>query len=215
LILLVLPSQIMFFLVPVAAASLSRQPFLARLGLERGSAPFWVWALFVAGTPTVGVLSSLLLSSIAEEMSEQIKLMEEMIRAHNRDFFPGLLVLVAVLPGVVEELMFRGYVQSRLIQRWHPVAAILVSAILFSAAHLDPLHALGVLPLGLWLGLIAWRTGSVLPAIACHVANNAAAVCMSKYGTDAPLPKDDVTLGILAISVPAFLAAWYLLLRRG
>ena len=159
------------------------------------------------GTPIIGVLSSHLLSLLTDDLSDQLKLVESMMRTHVRDFPVGLIVIVAVLPGFVEELLFRGYLQSRLLRRWPPVLAVGVSSLVFSAAHLDPLHVLGVIPLGLWLGIIAWRAESVWPAILCHAVNNAVAVvgsaCQDTSALELTLDPFSVTL--LAVGGPAFL----------
>lgn len=216
LFVLVIPGQFAFLSMAVGAALFSRQPVLYRLGLQRGSLPLWVWIVFIFATPLIGVLTSLLLSCFINDMSEQLKLMEEMIRAHTQTFFWGLVALVAVVPGVIEEVMFRGYVQSRLIERWHPVAAIGASALLFSVAHLDLVHAIGVLPLGLWLGAVAWRAGSVWPAIICHIVNNVVSVLGSKYHetTSFGIHWDAMTVITLAISIPAFLFSLLLFRER-
>ncbi len=41
-------------------------------------------------------------------------------------------------------------------------------ALIFAAFHGTPTWALGVLPLGLWFGILAWRTGSLWPGMLCH-----------------------------------------------
>ena len=50
------------------------------------------------------------------------------------------------------------------------------ASLIFAAAHLEPLHVLGVLPLGVWLGLIAHQSKSTWPAMAAHVLNNSLSV---------------------------------------
>lgn len=221
LFVLVIPGQAVFLAMALAAAVLSRQPFWSRLGLQRGPLPLWIWGVFVLGTPMVGILSTGLLTSgmdfvcsqleLNDDITKVLRMMEQVMQIHAQRFLGGLLCLVAVLPGVAEELLFRGYVQTRLCQRWRPMVAIGVSACIFSLAHLDPIHALGVLPLGIWLGLIAWRADSLWPAIACHVVNNAVAVLAAKYQDGALLgvPWNTVTLLTLLLSVPAFLFSLY------
>jgi membrane protease YdiL (CAAX protease family) len=172
----------------------------------------WTWVVFVIATPIVGLASSQVLSLLVDEMSDQLKMMEGMMQAHTDNFLMGLILIVAVVPGVVEELMFRGYIQSRLAERWNAMPAIVVSALFFSAAHLDPIHMLGVIPLGLWLGAVAWRADSVWPAMICHSANNAVAVIGTKYEQMPTLgfTLDPMTVGALAISLPAFLLSLYI-----
>lgn len=84
-----------------------------------------------------------------------------------------LIAAGSLLPGVFEELMYRGYIQTRLLERWHPAAAILVTSALFAAAHGSIGYALFVFPAGVWLGYVAWRSSSILPCMLCHAAVNA------------------------------------------
>ncbi len=212
LLVLVIPGQAVFFFIALCAALVSPQPLTRRLGLRRGPLPLWTWAVFAIATPVVGLASSQVLSLLVDEMSDQLKMMEAMMQAHTDNFLIGLILVVAVVPGVVEELMFRGYLQSRLAERWHAVPAIVVSALFFSLAHMDPIHMLGVVPLGLWLGAVAWRADSVWPAMICHSANNAVAVVGTKYGQMPTLDfaLDPMTMVALAISFPAFLLSLYI-----
>jgi membrane protease YdiL (CAAX protease family) len=213
LVVVVVPGQLVFLAMAVGGALLSPLSVRDRLGLRLGVLPLWCWVVLMVATPIIGVLSSHLLSFVVDDVSDQLKLVENMMRTHAHGFLVGLLLLVAVLPGVVEELLFRGYVQSRLLRRWPPLLAVLVSALVFSAAHLDPLHMLGVVPLGIWLGLVAWRADSVIPAMLCHAVNNTVAV----IGTACQPPGnleftwDPVSIAALAVSGPAFLLSLLLL----
>jgi len=207
LIVVVLPGQLVFLGAAVGAAWLSPQGLRDRLSLRRGGLPYWSWLVLMLGTPIIGVLSSHLLSLMVDEMSDQLKLVEAMMRAHVQNFPVGLILIVAVVPGFVEELLFRGYLQSRLLRRWPPVLAVGASALIFSAAHLDPIHVLGVVPLGLWLGTIAWRAGSVWPAMFCHAVNNAVAVAGAAVQDHSTLELtwDPFSVTLLAVGGPAFL----------
>lgn len=80
----------------------------------------------------------------------------------------GLMLLVSVC----EEVMFRGFILTGLARRFTPWGALFLSSFLFA---LFPLNVYQVIPhflLGLLLGLLAQRTGSLLPAIAFHAAYN-------------------------------------------
>jgi membrane protease YdiL (CAAX protease family) len=78
----------------------------------------------------------------------------------------------ALLPGLSEELVFRGLLQRAAPPGWR---AIVISALAFALFHVDPQHAAGVLPLGLFLSWVASRAGTLV-TIAAHVANNSAAI---------------------------------------
>ena len=89
-------------------------------------------------------------------------------------------VVLSLLPAVVEEIVFRGYIQRRLLQRWSPIAAIGVSTLLFAILHADSLqHIIAVIPLGIVTGLVAWRTNSSKPGMFLHAIHNAGAVGFS------------------------------------
>lgn len=89
----------------------------------------------------------------------------------------ALAVVVVTLGPITEELLFRGLLLSALLRRMRPFAAVLVSALVFAAAHLPDLHWLwyGVPNLALLGIAFAWlrlRSGSLWPAIIAHACNN-------------------------------------------
>lgn len=96
---------------------------------------------------------------------------------------PGRTVLAILVMGMlaplVEELVFRGLVYGYVEGRFGGMAALIVSSLLFAAAHVEPIHIALVLPIGVLLGWTRMRTGSLWPAIAAHVANNTVAVIAS------------------------------------
>ncbi|MCA9530725.1 MAG: CPBP family intramembrane metalloprotease, partial [Myxococcales bacterium] len=81
--------------------------------------------------------------------------------------------LLCLLPGMGEEIFFRGMVQ-RAIGRG--AVAIWVSALAFATFHLDPRQIAGVLPLAFFLAWTAARTGSTSVTIFAHVLNNTVAL---------------------------------------
>jgi sodium transport system permease protein len=91
------------------------------------------------------------------------------------------LVLVAVLPAVCEEVAFRGFILSGLLRRLSSTTAIVLSAFLFGFFHINPQQLLPATILGCVLGVIATRSGSLLPGILFHVTNNALALLMANF----------------------------------
>ena len=86
-------------------------------------------------------------------------------------------LVLSLLPTVVEEIVFRGYIQRRLLQRWSPAVAISISTLLFAILHADSLqHIIAVVPLGLVTGLLAYRTKSIKAGMIVHAIHNAGAV---------------------------------------
>ena len=92
------------------------------------------------------------------------------------DLFFNLLV-IAIIPAIGEELLFRGYLQQKMTQ-WlgRPHVAIIVTAFLFSAIHMQFQGILPRFALGLVLGYLFYWSGSLWLPIIAHFLNNAIAV---------------------------------------
>jgi membrane protease YdiL (CAAX protease family) len=112
------------------------------------------------------------------------------------------VVVIGVLAGSAEEVFFRGYMQTRLRERWPAATAVVVTAVAFGLLHLEWIHATLALGLGLWLGFITERAGSALPAVTAHVINNAVFTLLTAtVGT----PEDrTVNMALLAGSMVLF-----------
>ena len=80
------------------------------------------------------------------------------------------LTTVVVAP-LCEELVFRGYVQ-RAFERWHPAAAVVVGATVFTLYHLRFQGAPALVPVAIALSAVAWRTASLWPSVLMHAAYN-------------------------------------------
>ncbi len=96
------------------------------------------------------------------------------------DTLSGLLFnlfMVAVIPAIGEELMFRG-VLLRIFNRWTGSHhwGVLLTAIIFSAIHMQFFGFFPRFLLGLLFGYLVVWSGSLWPAIIAHFINNAAAV---------------------------------------
>jgi len=87
------------------------------------------------------------------------------------------VVVIAFLPALFEETLFRGGMQN-LFSRWFkkPLLAIVVTSIIFSAIHGSYLGFLSRFALGFVLGWIYYRTGNIWLNIIGHFFNNAFAV---------------------------------------
>lgn len=86
----------------------------------------------------------------------------------------GGYAVVCLLAPVAEELVFRG-AALRTLLAWQPERRwlmIVLSALLFALAHLNPAQMLHPFAIGLLLGWMYERTRSVLPGIVFHWANN-------------------------------------------
>lgn len=92
------------------------------------------------------------------------------------------IFMIAILPAVAEELMFRGGVQRSFRRMFNnPHVAIWLAAFIFSAIHMQFYGFLPRLLLGALFGYIYLWTGNLWYAILAHFLNNAYAVCVAWY----------------------------------
>jgi sodium transport system permease protein len=82
-------------------------------------------------------------------------------------------IVVGVLAGMCEELLYRGPLQTALARRLPAPFALGLGAILFAAAHMDAHGMLFRMILGLILGWIVLRGGSIFPAMVMHTVADA------------------------------------------
>ncbi len=127
-----------------------------------------------------------------------------------------LAVLVSALAPLCEESAFRGFVQSALRGRARPGSAIVLSALLFAIMHLDPVRFVAVFLLGAVFGWLAFRAGSLWPAVAAHAANNAiTSVAVLAGAKDVGSTRPEALGSIAALAVGgAALAALAVAYRR-
>lgn len=97
--------------------------------------------------------------------------------------YPILLVALALAPAIAEELVFRGLIGRGLIARWGATCGIVLTTLMFAAAHGTPAHALATIPVGLCLHLLYCMTGSLWAPIMLHALNNALAVTLLKLNS--------------------------------
>jgi len=163
--------------VTVLAAALSGVPLRKALGLRR--APLSAYALAALGTLALGPTGDGLMRLAAELYPSAtlgvVPMLNELVSAT-----PAWVVVpaFALLPGLSEELAFRGLVQNAPGRAGIKIA---LSALLFALFHVDPHHVIGVLPLGLFLAWVGARYGALVTIVA-HVMNNSVAIAMVKAG---------------------------------
>lgn len=96
---------------------------------------------------------------------------------------PELLVVFALIPAICEEIAFRGFILAGLSRKHPPARAIVISAILFGIFHMVPQQMATASALGLILGLLAIRSGSILPGIVYHALHNGLVVLRGDQGS--------------------------------
>ena len=108
------------------------------------------------------------------------------------------LFIIAVIPAIGEELLFRGVIQRLFTEMSRkPVMAILLSAVLFSALHMQFYGFLPRMLLGVLFGFLYLWSGSLWLPVLGHLINNGAAVYFAYLNKDHSLPFDEDTVGTM------------------
>jgi membrane protease YdiL (CAAX protease family) len=109
---------------------------------------------------------------------------DHIVTAIARGTSPALLVLVlgaaAVLPAVVEELMFRGFVTTAFL-RYSPFVKLVLPSLMFGILHLEPSQAAGIAVLGIAFGLVRLYTASIWACILSHFTYNTATILEARW----------------------------------
>ena len=117
-------------------------------------------------------------------------------RIFDRGVLPAGNVLAisfyaVVTAPIIEELCFRGWMQRGLGLRFNPAVALLIPALLWAALHASmyshPAYLLIPLVLGLALGLVADRSGSLWPPIVLHALWNLTMFALATRDTERSL----------------------------
>ena len=94
---------------------------------------------------------------------------------------PGGYLAIAIAAPVAEEIVFRGAILRALLNSFkHPWVAIILSALFFAVGHLNPAQMPHAFLIGLLLGWMYYRTGSILPGILFHLVNNTVAYVLER-----------------------------------
>jgi sodium transport system permease protein len=141
-----------------------------------------VGALCLALGGLVVVTTALVIQNrIMPVPTELTRILHELTLGRGAGGLAGTLLMVAVLPGICEETLFRGVILTGLRRRWRAAPAVVVTALLFGLFHMSVYRLVPAMLLGILLGYIAVRSGSLFPAILAHVASNSAVVLLGRY----------------------------------
>ena len=87
-------------------------------------------------------------------------------------------VAIGLMVPIAEEIVFRGAIQHTLqvaLGKRYPWIAIVISALIFGFIHLNKAQGVHAFVIGLLLGWMFYRTGSILPGLVFHWVNNSVA----------------------------------------
>jgi uncharacterized protein len=192
---------------------MSRRPFRSVFSV-RGFSPGLLipMVLMVLG----GAVIVAELGNLMEEIVPVPQVLRELfLKILTADDWQGFLwraALLSVMAPVTEEVVFRGVFQHGFVRRYGVIKGIAASSICFGVFHLIPWQAVSTTVVGLMLGLIVLRTGSIFAGMAMHAIWNLLPLVAISLLRDTVLPGFDLNSSeIHHVPVPALLTSAVLL----
>jgi len=166
---------VLFFgLLPVAAAQYLKIDLVEAFSLRGGNSRAWLGALLIGLGSWILAYELLVLQSQVLPVPEGVARIEkDLVERLAAWPLPLLLLALAVVPGICEELTFRGFVLSGLRSSLKPAWAIVAAAVCFAAFHFLIFRFAVSAALGGLLGYVCWRSASIGPAMLVHAMHNA------------------------------------------
>ena len=131
---------------------------------------------------------------VAEDNAQRVT--ELMLQGESWSDLLWQLLVVAVMAGFGEELLFRGTLQSIISSKGRIQLAIWITAFVFSLIHMQFYGFIPRLLLGAWFGYLLLWSGSIWVPVAAHFANNAISVVFHYAEKNNYLTSDPELLGV-------------------
>ena len=116
----------------------------------------------------------LVLPEMPQHMKDQLEMLLEGMP------FWATLLSVCIFAPLFEEWLCRGFVLRGLLQKTNPAVAIAASALFFAVIHGNIWQGVPAFAIGLILGYVYYKTGSLKLTMLMHCANNAVAAFASR-----------------------------------
>ena len=151
---------------------LFRLPRLATLGLRRP--PAGSLAVSVALVPPAVLLMAayMLFQNAVLPFPSGLEREFEKVLFSDVLGFPGMLFLIALSPGICEEILWRGVVQGELEGERRPLKTVIVVGLFFGLFHLSVHRLVPTALLGFLLAYLRYASGSILPCMLFHTLYN-------------------------------------------
>ena len=172
-----------FMIVPLLLFLTARKESLVdRLRLQRLSLPIVLATLVLSLGIIIAVDEFDRIASLLFTPPEYLDQLGYMLKFDSFNMAIFLIFGIVILAPLGEELLFRGFLQQFLEEHWQDITrAVLVTSLFFAVIHLNPFWLIQIYLLGVLLGYLAWRTGSIWASFILHAANNLMALLFTNY----------------------------------
>ena len=124
-------------------------------------------------------LISIPLQRLMPESAQNLEVINNLMEGHST---LSLIIVVALIPAIVEELFFRGFVFSAAKEKFNKIPAIIFVSLIFGLYHMSFIKMFTVGILGAALAISVYYSKSIATSMIMHFLNNAVAVVISVYG---------------------------------
>lgn len=124
----------------------------------------------------IWLLEQIVLVSLAEWFPSLVETSEALNSIIVDAGFVSAFIVVGICPAIAEEFAFRGFLFGTLKDKYKPWVAIVVSAALFGAYHMNLLQFVGGTMMGIGLAYVAYKSGSIWIGAIMHFINNGLSV---------------------------------------
>lgn len=155
--------------------------------------PLALFSLYPLMGYTAFFVNKLELPEFLQKMDQDaMTTLSRLLTMENLGDLAANLLLVGVLAGVGEELLFRGIIQKEIIKYWRkPHAAIWITSVLFGLFHFQVVGFLPKMGIGLVLGYAYHYSGSLILPMIIHILNNSLAT-VSLYLSGGKLSPEEI-----------------------
>ncbi|MBQ8527009.1 MAG: CPBP family intramembrane metalloprotease [Lachnospiraceae bacterium] len=119
-----------------------------------------------------------LLTPVFPQSAESLQALDEMIKGQPVWI---IILVMALMPAIGEELLFRGFLMGTLRERCRPCIAVVATTLIFAAYHMSLLKMFTISIVGLGLTAAAYMSGSIFVSMLMHFINNFLSVLISLY----------------------------------
>ncbi len=161
-----------------------------RTALALRPVPAPVWAAVLIGAPSAYLVGL----GVFRAANLVFPVPERMLESFGQFLLPQalplwqVLLFLCVLPGVFEEIAFRGVLLHGLRRRFNPVVLCLVVGAIFGLFHVQLFRLVPTAYLGVVLAGVVMITGSIFPAMLWHALNNAMGLVPAYLGAWEEMP---------------------------
>ena len=206
-----LATQVALLITALGAAVLSPVPLVRRLRLNPSSLSPLGYIIAPIGGLAIAFLFSAMVTLLKIPEGGTLKVLSDSIRHLSPVELVFAVLIIGLAPGFAEEFIFRGYIQTRLVERWGRWVGIVITAVLFGIMHMDVLQGTFVVGFGLYIGYVAEKAGSIRPTMVCHAVNNSIQVLLGRFsagGDEAMHTSQTVVVALIALAVLVLCTAY-------